>query len=69
MQALWESLPSDRRGGYAENAAALEPAVVAAVHAGDAVMVKGSAGSKMAPIVKALVRYSSRQAVPERVQG
>jgi UDP-N-acetylmuramoyl-tripeptide--D-alanyl-D-alanine ligase len=69
MQALWQSLPSERRGGYAENAAALEPAVVAAVHAGDAVMVKGSAGSKMAPIVKALVRHSSRQAAPERVQG
>jgi hypothetical protein len=32
-------------------------------------MVKGSAGSKMAPIVKALVRHSSRQAAPERTQG
>jgi hypothetical protein len=30
-------------------------------------MVKGSAGSKMAPIVKALVSHSSRQAAPERV--
>ena len=47
----------------------LSPGEVAAIHAGDAVMVKGSAGSKMAPIVKALVRHSSRQAVPERVQG
>ena len=69
MEALWQALPSQRRGGYAESAAALEPDVIAAVHAGDAVMVKGSAGSKMAPIVKALVRHSSRQAAPERVQG
>jgi UDP-N-acetylmuramoyl-tripeptide--D-alanyl-D-alanine ligase len=69
MHALWQALPSERRGGYAESAAALEPDVVAAIHAGDAVMVKGSAGSKMAPIVKALVRHSSRQASPERAQG
>ena len=69
MHALWQALPSERRGGYAESAAALEPDVVAAIHAGDAIMVKGSAGSKMAPIVKALVRHSSRQAAPERTQG
>ena len=67
MEALWQALPSERRGGYAENAAALQGDVVAAVHAGDAVMVKGSAGSKMAPIVKALVNHSSRHAAPERV--
>jgi UDP-N-acetylmuramoyl-tripeptide--D-alanyl-D-alanine ligase len=60
MQGLWQALPSERRGGYAESAAALEAGVIAAIHAGDAVMVKGSAGSKMAPIVKALVRHSSR---------
>ena len=54
MRALWEALPSDRRGGYAETAAALEPAVLGALRAGDAVMVKGSLGSKMGPIVKAL---------------
>ena len=56
MHALWEALPSGRRGGYAETAAALEPAVLAAIRAGDAVMVKGSLGSKMGPIVKALER-------------
>jgi len=58
MEALWQALPSERRGGYAKTAAALEPDVVAAIHEGDAVMVKGSAGSKMATIVKSLaVRY------------
>ena len=47
MHALWEALPSSRRGGYAETAAALEPQVLAAVRRGDAVMVKGSIGSRM----------------------
>ena len=56
MHALWEALPSGRRGGYAETAAALEPAVLEAIRDGDAVMVKGSLGSKMGPIVKALER-------------
>ena len=44
MHALWEALPSSHRGGYAETAAALEPAVLAAIRDGDAVMVKGSLG-------------------------
>ena len=56
MRALWEALPSERRGGYAENSAALEPQVLAAIRPGDAVMVKGSLGSRMGPIVKALER-------------
>ena len=54
MRALWEALPSRRKGGYAETSAALESHVLAAVQPGDAVMVKGSLGSRMAPIVKAL---------------
>jgi UDP-N-acetylmuramoyl-tripeptide--D-alanyl-D-alanine ligase len=63
MQSLWETLPSERRGGYAVTSAALEADVVGAVRAGDAVMVKGSLGSKMAPVVKALVReYSNNRA-------
>ncbi len=56
MHSLWQALPSGRRGGYAESAADLEPLVLDAVRAGDAVMVKGSLGSKMGPIVKALER-------------
>jgi UDP-N-acetylmuramoyl-tripeptide--D-alanyl-D-alanine ligase len=65
MRALWEALPSERRGGYAETAEQLEPQVLSAVHSGDVVMVKGSLGSRMGPIVRALERhYSDRQAVP-----
>jgi UDP-N-acetylmuramoyl-tripeptide--D-alanyl-D-alanine ligase len=59
MHALWQALPAERRGGYAETAAALESAVLGEIHAGDAVMVKGSLGSKMAPIVTALTRKFS----------
>ncbi len=58
MRALWEALPSERRGGYAETSATLESNVLGAVRAGDAVMVKGSLGSKMGPIVQALIRQS-----------
>jgi UDP-N-acetylmuramoyl-tripeptide--D-alanyl-D-alanine ligase len=56
MRALFETLPSTRRGGYAETAAGLEPSLVTTLRAGDALMVKGSLGSKMGPVVKALTR-------------
>jgi UDP-N-acetylmuramoyl-tripeptide--D-alanyl-D-alanine ligase len=70
MHALWEALPSERRGGYAEASAALEADVLGAMRAGDAVMVKGSLGSKMGPIVKALTReYSHHDAVAAPAQG
>ena len=68
MRSLWEALPSGVRGGYAETAAALEPAVLAAVRDGDAMMVKGSLGSKMGPIVRALERQFARPAALEQAQ-
>ncbi|GGF80901.1 UDP-N-acetylmuramoyl-tripeptide--D-alanyl-D-alanine ligase [Azorhizobium oxalatiphilum] len=54
MHALWEALPSSRRGGYAVHAAHLESMIAAAIRAGDTLMVKGSNGSRMGPLVKAL---------------
>ena len=69
MSALWEALPSNHKGGYAETAAELEPAVLAAVHGGDVVMVKGSLGSKMGPVVKALERQFPRQSAPEQARA
>ncbi len=69
MRALWEALPSERRGGYADSAAALEPQVLAAIRPGDAVMVKGSLGSRMGPIVKALERNFRRDALSAPAQG
>jgi UDP-N-acetylmuramoyl-tripeptide--D-alanyl-D-alanine ligase len=54
MKALWDALPAARRGGYAENSAALLPQVKAALKMGDTVLVKGSNGAKMSVIVEAL---------------
>jgi UDP-N-acetylmuramoyl-tripeptide--D-alanyl-D-alanine ligase len=66
MRNLWDALSSGKRGGYAESAAALESQVVAAVRAGDAIMVKGSLGSKMKPIVNALEqRFPGKTALDE----
>ncbi len=61
MRSLWQALPASRRGGYAEDSAALETQVVPAIRAGDVVMVKGSLGARMAPIVKALQRVYPHQ--------
>jgi UDP-N-acetylmuramoyl-tripeptide--D-alanyl-D-alanine ligase len=54
MEALWQALPPAQRGAHAADSAALEPIVIAGLRAGDALMVKGSLGSRMGPIVKAL---------------
>ena len=43
-----------RRGGYAENAEELEPLLVEALAPGDVIMVKGSNGIHMGPLVEAL---------------
>jgi UDP-N-acetylmuramoyl-tripeptide--D-alanyl-D-alanine ligase len=67
MRALWDALPGERRGHYADSAAALEPEVVRAIADGDAVMVKGSLGSKMGPIAKALAQRYRR--TPEDVSA
>jgi UDP-N-acetylmuramoyl-tripeptide--D-alanyl-D-alanine ligase len=56
MRNLWDALSSGKRGGYAETAAALEAEAVSAIRPGDAIMVKGSLGSKMKTIVNALER-------------
>jgi len=60
MKSLWDALPSERRGGYAETSAALEAQVLGAMTANDAVMVKGSLGAKMGPIVKSLRRRHTK---------
>ena len=65
MQSLWQALPSERRGGYAEESKALEPQVLEALQGGDVIMVKGSLGSKMGPIVKSLQRHYAPAPVPQ----
>jgi UDP-N-acetylmuramoyl-tripeptide--D-alanyl-D-alanine ligase len=66
MRNLWDALSPAKRGGYAENSAGLEAEVVATIRAGDAIMVKGSLGSKMKIIVNALERrFPGRSAADE----
>jgi UDP-N-acetylmuramoyl-tripeptide--D-alanyl-D-alanine ligase len=66
MRNLWDALSMGKRGGYAESAANLEAQAVAAIRAGDAIMVKGSLGSKMKTIVNALEkRFPGRTALDE----
>jgi UDP-N-acetylmuramoyl-tripeptide--D-alanyl-D-alanine ligase len=69
MRNLWDALPSARQGGYAENSAALEPLVAAALRAGDALMVKGSLGSRMKLIVTALEKRFPGHAAFDDVAG
>lgn len=66
MRNLWDALSTGKRGGYADSAANLEAQVVAAIRAGDAVMIKGSFGSKMKTIVTALEkRFPGKAALDE----
>ncbi|MDV6330596.1 UDP-N-acetylmuramoyl-tripeptide--D-alanyl-D-alanine ligase [Asticcacaulis sp. 201] len=55
MKNLWEALPSALRGGYAETAQELTPALIEGLQGGDVVMVKGSNGSRAGLIAKALL--------------
>src|ERR1700754_3557703 len=66
MRNLWDALSTGKRGGYADSAAGLEAQAVTAIRAGDAIMIKGSLGSKMKTIVQALEkRFPGRAALDE----
>ena len=60
MRELYEALPDSRRGAYAEHSAGLETFLLETVRAGDVVMVKGSLGSAMGPLVEALRAHLMR---------
>jgi UDP-N-acetylmuramoyl-tripeptide--D-alanyl-D-alanine ligase len=60
MANLHENLPAGKRGGWASVSEDLREAVLDAVRGGDAVMIKGSLGSRMGPIAEALrTRFAS----------
>jgi UDP-N-acetylmuramoyl-tripeptide--D-alanyl-D-alanine ligase len=54
MAHLWNKIPSDRRGAYAEKSDGLAAPLLGGLKAGDVVMVKGSLGSRMGPLVDAI---------------
>ncbi len=54
MHALWQQLPQKLRAHYSEDAKDLEDVLLRDVRPGDVVMVKGSLGTRMGPLVDAL---------------
>jgi UDP-N-acetylmuramoyl-tripeptide--D-alanyl-D-alanine ligase len=64
MRALYDALPSDKRGLYGKTAGEIADALVDTVAAGDVIMIKGSNGSRMGPIVAALKqRYAATSGI------
>jgi UDP-N-acetylmuramoyl-tripeptide--D-alanyl-D-alanine ligase len=60
MAMLYDELPAAIRGGYAATAEELRESVIKTVQPGDAVMIKGSLGSRMGPLVTALKEHLAR---------
>ncbi len=54
MRHLYEALAEDKRGAWGEESLKIEAALLDAVRPGDAVMIKGSNGSRMSVLVDAL---------------
>jgi UDP-N-acetylmuramoyl-tripeptide--D-alanyl-D-alanine ligase len=65
MRNLFDRLPAGQRGRYEEDSARLAPMLAAQVQAGDVVMVKGSAGSKMGLAVDALLALDTASGADE----
>jgi UDP-N-acetylmuramoyl-tripeptide--D-alanyl-D-alanine ligase len=55
MKLLLEDLSRNRQGTWAPHSLELSHAVLDTIRAGDVVMVKGSLGTRMAPIVEAML--------------
>ena len=67
MAYLWDALDETRRGVYADASDGLGDALLDEVRAGDVVMIKGSLGSRMGPLVEALcAKYKPRAEAPAR---
>ena len=54
MAHLWEKTPVDRRGAFANSSMELKDSLLDGLQAGDVVMIKGSLGSRMGPLVEAI---------------
>ncbi len=54
MKHLFDDLPASLKGGWAEASSGIADRVAGAIEAGDIVMIKGSNGSRMGPIVTML---------------
>jgi UDP-N-acetylmuramoyl-L-alanyl-D-glutamate--2,6-diaminopimelate ligase/UDP-N-acetylmuramoyl-tripeptide--D-alanyl-D-alanine ligase len=54
MRHLWDKIPAGRKGKYAPSSEELKKLLMDDLKAGDVVMVKGSLGSRMGPLVEAI---------------
>jgi UDP-N-acetylmuramoyl-tripeptide--D-alanyl-D-alanine ligase len=54
MRNLWDALPPAKRGVHAQLSSGIVEELFKDLRAGDCVMVKGSLGSRMGPVVEAL---------------
>lgn len=61
MKNLFDALPPHRRALWAPTSAALQEELPRAIRPGDAVMVKGSNGSKMGAVVVAIRAFAAKQ--------
>lgn len=57
MRSLFDAIPADRQGGWAMQSEDLADEVVRALRPGDAVMIKGSLGSRMAHVLAAIHKH------------
>ena len=65
MQHLWDAVPERKRAAYAETSAALVEKLSRDLAPGDSLVVKGSLGSRMGPVVEAL----RKQFPPEKKEA
>lgn len=56
MKALWQKVPAAARGGYAPSSAELIAPLLESIQSDDVIMIKGSLGSRMAPVVEAIIK-------------
>jgi UDP-N-acetylmuramoyl-tripeptide--D-alanyl-D-alanine ligase len=66
MRHLYDRLPASRRGAYAPNSQVLADEVAARIAPGDAIMIKGSLGSRMKIIVDRLQQMDRAVAQPRK---
>lgn len=59
MKEMFDALPADKKGLWAPTASDIEAALLEEIRAGDAVMIKGSNGSRMGPVVAALRKQAA----------
>jgi UDP-N-acetylmuramoyl-tripeptide--D-alanyl-D-alanine ligase len=60
MKHMYDALPAKRRGAWAPNSTGLQSHLPNAIRSGDVVMVKGSNGARMAPVVAAIRKHADQ---------